>query len=334
MPPSPDRWAPKLAGARAVDRNHVDVVFSEKMDKTAAANRQSYVVVDEGNDTLEVHSAQLLPDGQTVRLTTGSQGTGTYSVDVALVTDAAGNELRPGSTKSFKGSADRDTTRPLVKSIYPADGGIGVPADTAVRVLFSETMDTTSTSLRTGALIVLPPPADSALTWNMEMSAFDLPVLALTSSKSFIHVTRGCRDYGGNRLRMPEKSVFTTEDSMPGGIISGVLDAPTGSSPILSSVGVFDTLWTPLLLDYARDSTGSFTFTHLSDGKYRVAAARDRDGDDEFDMRGMSEELSIESGEPLEGVKVHLVAEGDLDERAESALLNFYTMNLREDEVR
>jgi hypothetical protein len=330
LPPSPDRWAPKLAGVRAVDRNHVDLFFSEKMDRTAAARRQSYVAVDLESETLKVHSSHLLSNGQTIRLTTETQNTIEYSIFVSRVTDAAGNEVRPGSMKSFKGSSERDTTRPQVREIYPADGSVGVPADSALLVSFSETMDTSSVSLAGGSVIVLPPPADSALRWNEEMSEFFLPILALTSHKASLHLTRGCRDYGGNSLRTIQRSVFTTEDSMHAGIISGTVAVPEGLYPFLSSVGIFDSLWSPLILDYAGDSTGSFTFTHLKDGKYLVAAARDTDGDGDFDLRGASEILSIQEGEALQGLRIDLKDKGDLESEAENSLLNFHRMNFIE----
>jgi hypothetical protein len=332
-PPSPDRWAPKLAGANPVDRNHLDLVFSEEMDKNAAGGIDSYTVVDDEGETLRVYAAYLLPNGQAVRLTTETQESVKYSVFVSGVTDDAGNELRPGSAKSFRGSSDRDTTRPHVRTIYPSDGAISVPLDSTVQVVFSETMDTSSVSLAVGALIVLPAPTDSALVWNEEMSSISMPILAFTSHKASIYVTGGCRDYGGNRLLRSERSIFTTEDSMPAGMIQGTVSADAGIVPLFTPVGVFDSLWAPLLLDYARDTTGSFTFMHLKDGEYRIAAGADRDRDGYLDVRGFSDELTVRDGGRLEAVKVDLGSEGALHPAAEAALANFYIMNLDRDGV-
>jgi hypothetical protein len=331
LPPSPDRWAPKLAAARAADRNHVDVIFSEKLDRVTAARRQSYVVTSEEGDTLQVHSANLMPNGQTVRLTTQTQESVRYSVFVSDITDAAGNELRPGSAESFEGSTERDSDRPQVKSIYPAEGSIGVPADSAVRVFFSETMDTSSVSLERGSLIVLPPPADSVLAWNDEMSSFSVPILALTSQKTSVYVMRGCTDYGGNSLLRPERSTFTTGDTMPGGIISGVLTLPEVLRPFQSSIGLFDSVWTPLSLDYTRDSTGSFTFSHVEMGRYIVAAAKDEDGDGDFDLRGVAVLSIMEDRKAEQTLEIGLTRETLLASGAEKMLLCFHLMNLTED---
>lgn len=328
LPPSPDRWSPKLTGAKPVDRNHVDLVFSEKMDRASMGNRDNYAAVNADGDTLTIHSANLLPDGQTVRLTTDRQETITYSILVSKAKDVAGNSLKPGSVLSFKGSSKADTTRPQVRSIYPPDGSIGVALDTTLEVVFSETMDTVSCSIRSGALIVLPPPTDSTLTWNEEMSVLSLPLVSLSAYKSSVHVTKGCKDYAGNSLHGHMKSTFTMLDSMPGGIISGVIAAPEGTTPFMSPIGVFDTLWIPLLLEFATDSIGSFTFTHLSDGRYIVAAAVDEDGDGEFDLRGVSSELVIEAAGALKDISVDLTRERILEDKLERTLANFHGMNL------
>ena len=332
LPPSPDRWAPKLSGANAIDRNHLDLIFSERMDKAAAGQTGRYTVVDPTGDTLPVYSAQLLPDGQTVRLTTETQASLSYSVYVSMVTDVAGNELRPGSVKSFNGSTEEDKTRPRVRSIHPPDGSISVPLDSIVRITFSETMDTSSASLADGALLVFPPPADSSLSWNDDLSSLSLPVLALTSHKAFVHVTRGCRDYGGNRLIRHERSIFTTLDSLPGGIIRGRVRADERLTPLLTPIGVFDSLWAPLLLDYAGDTTGSFAFTHLEDGEYRLAAATDQDGDGILDLRGVSDQLAVQGGAAIEGVEVTISRDGMLPGGIQGIIERFYMMSAERDE--
>jgi hypothetical protein len=326
LPPSPDRWAPKLSGAKALDRNHVDLFFSEKMDETTAGRRESYSIADTGGGSLSIYSASLLPDKQIVRLTTQEQAPVEYSVAVSGITDLGANEVRRGSVSRFKGSTLRDTTSPHVGSVYPQDGSVGVPGDTAIQIVFSETMDTSSASLRRGSIVLLPPPFDSSFSWNEGMNIFYFSVASLSSGKSSLYVTRGCMDHSGNGLARQAKSIFTTADSMSGGFIEGKVSVPVGTTPFGSSVGLFDSLWTPLLL-ILTDSSGSFTFTHLEDGLYSVAAGQDEDGDDRFDIRGRSGELAIEGSLPVEGVAVELTREEVLPDPVERYLGNFRLMN-------
>jgi len=331
LPPSPDRWAPKLTGARGVDRNHVELVFSEEMDGATIQQRKNYVIVNARSDTLKIHSADLRPKKQKASLTTEDQEPISYTVYVSDVTDKAGNGLRPRSNKSFVGSSASDTTRPWVKEIYPRDASTGVAADTALRVVFSETMDTSSASLRAGSIVVLPPPADSNWRWNEQMTAIFIPVLTLSSYLSSVCATRGCADYSGNRLSRLERSVFTMLDSLPGGRISGRVLSDSGVSANVNPVGVFDSLWIPLLIDFVRDTAGTYSFGLLSDGVYNVAAAADGDGDGEFDLRGVSNLVRIEASGAVEDVNISLSADVIFEQRAEEVLLNFYKMNLRED---
>ncbi len=327
LPPSPDRWAPKLGGAKAVDKNHVDLVFSEKMDETTAQRRDNYTIADTSGASLAIYSASLLSDKQVVRLTTEAQAPVEYSVRVSGVTDLGANEVRKGSISRFRGSAAGDTTSPFVRSIYPQDGSIGVAGDTTIQIVFSETMDTSSASLERGSIVLLPPPVDSSASWNEGMNIFYLSIASLSSHKSSLYVTKGCRDHSGNGLTRPVRSIFTTADSMSGGLVRGSIAVPVGTTPFGSAVGLFDSLWAPLLLDVLTDSSGDFTFTHLEDGLYRIAAGRDEDGDGAFDLAGRSSPLNVEGPLPVEGVLVELVRGEVLPDAAEKALIGFQVMN-------
>ena len=330
IPPSPDRWAPKLGWAKAADRNHVDLGFTEKMDIVTIRQLNNYMIVDGDDDTLGVLSVSLLPNGQIARLTTENQEPVSYTAYVSGVTDQAGNEVRPESRKSFQGSTARDTVRPRVKEIYPRDMSAGVAVDTALCVFFNETMDTSSSSLHAGSIVLLPPPADTSWKWNEQMTSVSVAILSLPSYQSCIYVTKGCKDYSGNRLLRLERSVFSTLDSIPRGRISGTVTAANASNTYMAVMGVFDSLWTPLFLDFLRDEAGRFSFQYLSDGTYNVAAAKDEDSDGTFDLRGISVSVSVQGSEEHEGVDVRLSRQVSLQENAEEVLLNFYRMNMKD----
>jgi len=330
IPPSPDRWAPKLGWARAADRNHVDLAFTEKMDIVTIGQLNNYLIVDESDDTLSVLSVSLLPDGQIARLTTETQEPVSYTAYVSGVTDKAGNEVRSESRKSFQGSAARDTVRPRVKEIYPREMSTGVATDTALHVIFNETMDTSSSSFDAGSIVLLPPPADLAWKWNEQMTAVSVSILSLPSYQSCVYVTKGCKDYSGNRLLRLEKSVFSTLDSIPRGRISGTVTLANASSTQMVVMGVFDSLGTPLFFDFLRDESGEYSFPYLSEGIYDIAAAKDEDNDGAFDIRGTSGSVRVQEAEEHEGVDLRLSGQESLHEDVEEVLLNFYRMNVKD----
>lgn len=65
-----DFKAPEIETVKAVDKDHVKVTFSEKLDPTTANNEALYDITDVGTDTtLTVVKASLLEDGKSVLLT-------------------------------------------------------------------------------------------------------------------------------------------------------------------------------------------------------------------------------------------------------------------------
>ncbi len=96
-----DFKAPTVVSATAINNTSVNVVFSEKVDKTTAETATNYTV----NNGLNVASATLQADGITVKLVTDTQYSVTnYTVTVANVKDLAGNVIATGNTATFAGS--------------------------------------------------------------------------------------------------------------------------------------------------------------------------------------------------------------------------------------
>jgi hypothetical protein len=317
-----------LAWAKGVDRNHVDLGFSEQMDETSIGQLNHFVILAAGKDTLSILSAALMPGGQVARLTTENQETVDYTVIVSGVLDKAGNNLRPGSMKSFQGSLLRYTGRPRVKEMYPKDASSGVPADTSLRIEFSETMDTSATSPANGSIILLPPPADSVWRWDEQRLTISIPIISLPSHYACVYVTKSCLDYTGNRLMQWEKSAFTTTDTVPSGRISGTVTGIVPAGSELCPVGVFDSLWTPLFVDFLKGGSGTYYFGYLSEGVYRIAAGQDTDNDKEFELRGISDLIDVQGKKASATADIRLTEQTILPAKAEKVLLNFYRMNI------
>ncbi len=142
LPTSPDRWSPKLSGAVAVDRTHVDCFFSEKMlENSFSDNNYFSIISTETGETLKIITVVLSEDLTIAHLTTFKMDTVSYILTIDSVTDMAGNLIKPVS-KNFKGTLAHDTTAPVIVNIIPTEGLIKENNDTLVFIKFSEPLDT------------------------------------------------------------------------------------------------------------------------------------------------------------------------------------------------
>ncbi|MBN1619768.1 Ig-like domain-containing protein [candidate division WOR-3 bacterium] len=146
LPTSPDRWAPKIAGVVAVDRNHINCVFSEKMARESFRSALQFNITNTvTGETVPVIAVVLGSDDLTAHLTSLEMDTVEYILSCESVTDISGNYIRP-LEKTFRGSSAFDTTPPLIVSLEPKIFDIEDFGDSALRVEFSEPIDTSSVS--------------------------------------------------------------------------------------------------------------------------------------------------------------------------------------------
>ncbi len=111
---------PTVVSATYVDWTHVDVEFSEALDKTTAEVAGNYT----GDHSLSVTGAALQADGKTVRLTTAWQDGGlSYTVTASKVKDAAGNLIVTG----VGDSASWSTPERWRRCDLDGDGTLGPP---------------------------------------------------------------------------------------------------------------------------------------------------------------------------------------------------------------
>jgi len=142
LPTSPDRWSPKLTGAVAVDRTHVNCYFSERMlENSFSDNNYFSIISEETGETLKIITVVLSEDLTIAHLTTFKMDSVNYILAIDSVTDMAGNLIKPVS-KNFKGTLAHDTTAPELVNIIPTEGLIKENNDTLVFLKFSEPMDT------------------------------------------------------------------------------------------------------------------------------------------------------------------------------------------------
>ena len=137
-----------------------------------------------------------------------------------------GDPLRPVSGRSYgylSSAAVSDATAPLISSVAPAAGALGVARGAEVGVTFSEPMDSASTS---GAFSLTRSgdgtPIAGTVSWSGTTLGFR-PSSPLAGGTSYTAlVTSQARDLAGNRLASEKAWSFTT--------ITEVSAAPTGTT--------------------------------------------------------------------------------------------------------
>ncbi len=131
---TPDLTKP-TATAKFVDATHVEITYSENVDKATAENAGNYTLKT-GNDTIAISAAvQKADDAKVVTLTTATMNGGTYTLTVKNVKDTsvAANVIDE-TTLTFTGT---DKVPPVIESAT-------LVAATKVKVKFSEVMDAAS----------------------------------------------------------------------------------------------------------------------------------------------------------------------------------------------
>ena len=314
-----------------LDRNHLEIQFSEVMEKSLAEASENYAVVSGEGETLSIVSALLKPDGRTVHLTTDLQKEVEYIIVISEVKDIAGNEMK-GGRKKFQGSLTRDQISPSVLTLSPSSGLNRVSPDTSIRITFSETMDTSSVRK---AVFILPlqvgdPESSSGhdlpLQWSPSLSEVEI-----REEKGFqegtvywVYVTKGCRDISGNPLKASNSTSFTIDDSLPKGSLTGrvVLDDPKETLiGLLDFAGANSN--SPLLLQFevVQEEEGGFRLNFLFGGTYLLVGWREEEG---LIYSGTYGPFELEKGESIEGISLSLGP--DEEESPASVLKKFYPL--------
>ena len=149
-----DTTPPGLASVTAVDRNHLQVSFTEPVEDQTAEVSEFYRIVERAplqaesaspGDPVPVNSAVLSEDDKTLVLTTSTPMQNVpYDLFVSGVEDVAGNRIVNEVSSSFTGSNTPDETSPVILWRSPLPNTTDVPIGQAVVVQFSESMDYSS----------------------------------------------------------------------------------------------------------------------------------------------------------------------------------------------
>jgi hypothetical protein len=205
IPPSPDRWTPRLQEVVTRTRSQVTLVFDEGIDG-AKLRPDSFLLTGSAGETIALRGTSLGRSGEDVQLWTPIQEPRLYEVR-GVVWDRAGNKTR--FRARFRGSSIQDTIAPRVRSVEPAPGAVRQKRGVKVRVNFSEAIDTSGT---VNSMFV-PAAYDTLFKrgWSTDWQTLSFTSLDSLPSGATVYflLEPGAVDLEGNRATEPAFTYFT-----------------------------------------------------------------------------------------------------------------------------
>ncbi len=241
-----DTTAPSIGSVTAIDANHVDVVFSEPVQRGSAEASNNYGIVQgdepilrEGDakaapgDPLDVYSAALSSDGRTVTLTTATMFNASYEMTITRVKDLNGNTIAAGGVQAFNGSDDPDETPPAIVYRSPAPGATGVQSSAILTMTFSEPVNGATF---VGGFSLSSGGGDVEVGADSEdgVHVVVFPLIPLELNTEYTASLTGLQDESGNT--MPDESwtfrTASTPDTTPPSVVSSTpSDGATNVNP-------------------------------------------------------------------------------------------------------
>ncbi len=313
LPPSPDRFAPRLQAVETRTRSQVTLVFDEDING-AKLKPDSFLLTGPAGETIALRGASLGRNSEEVQLWTPIQEVKLYEV-LGIVWDRADNKTR--FRARFRGSSMQDTIAPRVARIEPAPGSPRRRRGVRIRVTFNEAIDTS----RVVEHVFAPVEYDTGFkrSWSTDWQTLSFTRLESLPSGAVVYlmVQPGAIDLEGNRATDPAFTYFTSDTVFDAVAVKGravwpgvsTLTPPSPSRgreeregvagavfftesaavrvitdslepPRTESLPVRTTGLAPVLAD------GSFA-TMLRKGEYEVVAVADTNGD------GLAELVSL-----------------------------------------
>ncbi|MDZ7337241.1 MAG: Ig-like domain-containing protein [candidate division KSB1 bacterium] len=199
-----DTTPPRLESAGASDNRHLHLRFSEPVLPRPVSTPDNFTIVAlETMDTVRVLTAYLDAERRSFvhLLTSGLRGD-RYKVMVREVRDEHGLPAL-GLSAEFSGNTSPDTLRPAVVKTVPADSARAVPCALSLDILFSEAMDTSSTTTAISFVDSAGSSIPGALQWSTPAHCIFSPLLPLASRRQYQVRIVGAlaRDMSGLPLR-------------------------------------------------------------------------------------------------------------------------------------
>ena len=174
-----------------------------------------------------------------------------------------------------------DKTPPTVSAQFPENGQVNVDARAAVEIRFSEWINRASAA---GAVSVYPTLPQGIVVRVKKNKLTVTPKAPLSANTTYhVSVSAALQDLRGNAIARPIDLVFSTGAELDSGAAEGAIVA-LKSKAAGYKVMLFwaDSAWTDGRYfsppDYAAlsDTAGSFGFSNIKEGRYRVVAFADQ----------------------------------------------------------
>jgi len=173
-----------------------------------------------------------------------------------------------------------DKTPPRVSALFPENGQVNVDTRASVEIRFSEWINRSSAA---GAVSVYPTLPQGVAVRVKKNSLTVTPKAPLSPNTTYRVSVAALKDLRGNAIARPIDVVFSTGAELDSGRAEGAIVA-LKSKAVGYRVMLFwvDSAWTDGRYfsppDYAApsDTGGAFGFSHIKEGRYRVAAFADQ----------------------------------------------------------
>jgi hypothetical protein len=232
LPPSPDRFAPRLQAVETRTRSQVALIFDEDING-AKLKPDSFLLTGPAGETIALRGASLGRNSEEVQLWTPIQEVKLYEVR-GIVWDRADNKTR--FRARFRGSSMQDTIAPRVARIEPAPGSPRQKRGVKVRVTYSEAIDT---SKAVGYLFV-PVAYDTGFkrSWSTDWQTLNFTRIESLPSGAVVYllVQPGARDLEGNLDKSPAFTYFTSDTIFDGVAVKGRAVWPGMTTPTPASL--------------------------------------------------------------------------------------------------
>ncbi|MEO0115372.1 MAG: Ig-like domain-containing protein [candidate division WOR-3 bacterium] len=278
LPPSPDRFPPKLVEVEVRNRTKINVKFNEDIDPENII-KDSFLIIAL-NETLTIKEISVGRKSNVITLITEKQNPVQYSLQ-AIVADLAGNWAKIRTR--FYGSIVKDTIPPRIAEILPKIGATKLKKNIRINIRFSEEIDT----LFPAKWILLPKTLANRFTsqWQSDYKNLSLTMSDSLGSDTIVYfvLTRQIFDFEGNRLLAAGFTFFTSDSVLNTKLVTGKVT--TGNRPVTDCFILFakttDTNQTVAIIP--TDTLGTFSI-QIREGIYNVIAIADTNFDHRIDL--------------------------------------------------
>jgi hypothetical protein len=281
-----DTLGPSLVSAVPQNRQLVHCQFDEAAASEPTQDQFTIVCAEDSLDTLTVH--QVCFDGRDRRIiqvrTEIQNPARQYRICVKNLFDQSGNGVDPAySSAQFMGNAQADTTAPALVKTIPAPGERSAALDGAIRLTFTETMDTVRFQRGFFFGDTLGNAIDGSIRWPSPLEAEFHASRPLESKKEYRLTLSGqdVLDLTGNALA-DTLFHFQTLNGDTLTELSGTVADPDSSGSGTIYINVRQVEKTALMNTIHINNPGAYRIGALLPGRYFLSCFRDRDGNGRY----------------------------------------------------